>query len=188
MKAIETLRDEHEGVLAVLTQLERASIAVERDAAIPRDVFDDVGEFFSIFVDRCHHGKEESEVFPRLTTPDGSAVADRLENEHVTGRRLAGAYQEAVRAYQPGDVRAGARLAASARAYSAFLRDHIDLETRELFPVMEALTGDDDTLVEAFERVEEERIGPGTHERLHAMIDGLAGRIDPWVRARAVSA
>ena len=180
MRAIDTLNDEHKGVLAVLTQLERASSAVERGAAVPRDVFDDVGEFFSVFVDRCHHGKEESEVFPRLTTPAGLAVARRLESEHVTGRQLASAYHQAARAYQPGDRATDAQVAVAARAYSRFLRDHIDLETRELFPVMEGVSGADQALVEAFDRIEEERIGPGTHERLHAMIDGLPGRIAPW--------
>lgn len=180
MKAIDTLRDEHEGVLTVLAQLERASAAAERGASIPRDVFEDVGEFFRVFVDRCHHGKEESEVFPRLATPKGRAVAERIEAEHVTGRRLAAAYQEAAQAYQAGDVATGAALAEAARAYSRFLQDHIDLETRELFPAMAALADQDAALVEGFDRIEEERIGPGTHERLHGMIDGLPGRIAAW--------
>lgn len=177
MKAIDTLRDEHAGVLTVLTQLERASTAVERGAAIPRDVFEDVGEFFRVFVDRCHHGKEEHEVFPRLTSPDGVAVARRIESEHVTGRALAAAYLEAVNAYRPGDPASGAVLAGAARAYSRFLRAHIDLETETLFPVMESLAGADAEIVDGFERIEEEQIGPGTHDRLHAMIDGLPARI-----------
>jgi hemerythrin-like domain-containing protein len=148
---------------------------------VPRDFFADVQEFFAIFVDKCHHGKEEAELFPRLTSERGRALVERLEAEHVTGRRLAGAYASAVQAYQPGVADSGARLAAATEAYAAFLRAHIAVETDELFAATELLAEQDQELVDAFERIEEERIGPGTHERLHGMIDGLGGRIDPWL-------
>jgi hemerythrin-like domain-containing protein len=180
MKTIDTLRDEHNGVLYVLDQLERAVSAAERGVPLPADVFVDIQEFFAIFVDKCHHGKEEAELFPRLTSADGRALVERLEAEHVTGRRLAAAYASATEAYQPGVAASGTRLAETARAYAAFLRSHIAVETEQLFPVVETLVEQDQDLVDAFERVEEEQIGPGTHERLHGMIDGLGGRIEPW--------
>ena len=181
MKTIDTLRDEHNGVLYVLDQLERAVSAAERGSPVPQDVFADVQEFFAIFVDKCHHGKEEAELFPRLTTAPGRALVERLEAEHVTGRRLAGAYASAAQAYRPGLAESGARLAQAARDYADFLRGHIALETDELFRATEAIAEQDQELYDAFERVEEERIGPGTHERLHGMIDGLGARIEPWL-------
>jgi hemerythrin-like domain-containing protein len=184
MQTIETLRDEHEGVLAVLGQLERAVGAAERGAPVPSDVFADIQEFFAVFVDRCHHSKEESELFPRLVAGGSSDIVHRLESEHVTGRSLAKDYADAVGAYRPGDAASGGRLAAAARAYADLLRRHIDLETQELFPATEALAADDHAIAEGFERIEEERIGPGTHERLHGMIAGLGGRIDPWIEDR----
>jgi hemerythrin-like domain-containing protein len=182
MEAISVLRAEHEGVLAVLTQLERAVSAAEQGAPLPPDVFTDIGEFFSVFVDRCHHSKEEAVVFPRLARSAHGAVASHLEEEHGRGRELATAYSAAVRGYTPGDTASGQRLAAAARAYAAFLREHIDEEDRELFPAMEGtLAATDAALVAAFERIEEEQIGPGTHERLHRLIADLPGRIDPYV-------
>ena len=181
MKTIDTLRDEHNGVLFVLDQLEHAVSAAERGSPVPKDVFADIQEFFAIFVDKCHHGKEESELFPRLTSAPGRALVERLEAEHVTGRRLAGAYASAARAYQPGAAETGARLAVAARDYARFLQGHIAVETDELFLATEALAAQDQDLFDAFERVEEEQIGPGTHERLHGMIDGLGARIGPWL-------
>lgn len=183
MQTIDTLKSEHEAVLGVLAQLERAAAAAERGIPVPADIFADVGEFFAVFVDRCHHGKEESELFPRLTAADAVALVRRLEDEHVRGRQLAAAYAAAVGAYRPGDAAAGARLATTASAYAAFLRQHIDLEDRELLPATLALAGADLELVEAFERVELERIGPGVHERLHETIDGLPARIEAWLDA-----
>ena len=182
MEAVTVLRSEHEGVIAVLNQLERASAAIERGVPIGVDIFSDAEEFFVVFVDRCHHSKEEQEVFPRL---EGGAAGDlvlKLESAHEHGRELSRAYAAAVRDYTPGDVPSGKRLAAAARAYDAFLREHIDDESRELFPVMElTMTADDAAMVEAFERIEEEEIGPGTHERLHHMIDDLPGRINAYL-------
>jgi hemerythrin-like domain-containing protein len=183
MKTIDTLRDEHNGVLYVLDQLARAASAAERGSPVPKAVFADIQEFFAIFVDKCHHGKEEAELFPRLTTAPGRALVERLEAEHVRGRQLAGAYASAVQAYQPGVAKSGAGLATAATDYAAFLRAHIAVETDELFAAAETLAAQDQELVDAFERVEEEQIGPGTHERLHGMIDGLGARIEPWLAA-----
>ncbi len=136
-----------------------------------------------MFVDRCHHGKEEAELFPQLEVNGSGGITRRREEEHAAGRRLATAYGAAVDAYVPGEASTGARLAAAARAYTDFLRAHIDLEAREVFPaIKEKLCTYDDALVETFERIEVERIGAGTHERLHGMIEGLSERIDPFAR------
>ncbi len=184
MQTTSTLQAEHNGVLVVLDQLERAVAAAERRAQVPADVFRDIQEFFVVFVDKCHHGKEETELFPELEAHGSGAIARRLEEEHAEGRRLAAAYGEAVKAYAPGQIVTATRLAGAARAYAEFLRAHIELETRELFPAVDAkLATSDQALVDAFERIEVERIGAGTHERLHGMIEGLSTRIDPYVRA-----
>jgi hemerythrin-like domain-containing protein len=184
MNTIAILSAEHAAILQVLEQLEQAAAASERGVPVPVDIFRDIQEFFTIFVDRCHHGKEEAEIFPRLQR-DHAALVEHLEAEHVTGRRLALDFAQAVHTYAPGEAATGTALAVAARDYADFLRTHIDQETQELFPVAErALESDDQQLVAAFERIEVERIGPGTHERLHRMIDGLAGRIAPFLAPR----
>lgn len=184
MQTTDILQAEHAGVLLVLDHLGRGVDAAERGLRVPTDIFADIQEFFTVFVDRCHHGKEETELFPQLEARGSGAIARRLEEDHRTGRRLAAAYGEAVAAYIPGESARGAVLASAARAYARFLREHIEVETRELFPAVEnELAAGDEALVEAFERIEIERIGEGTHERLHGMIEGLAARIEPYARA-----
>ena len=179
MLTTDILRDEHTGVLAVLEQLERAVAGAECGVAIPTSVFADIREFFAVFVDRCHHSKEEQVLFPALGT-SGADLQRRLEREHAQGRRLAGAYATAVRQYVPGDGTTARDLASAARAYAQFLRSHIALETDQLFPLVEnGLTDTQDALaVKEFDRIEAEEIGEGTHERLHGMIAGLGPRID----------
>jgi hemerythrin-like domain-containing protein len=180
MEAVNVLRDEHHGVLVVLEQLRRAAAAAEAGVAVPAAIFQDIREYFVVFVDRCHHTKEEEAVFPRLLQHGGNAdLVDELEQGHDRGRKLSASYAEAVGAYVPGDQRSGRRLAAASREYAAFLQEHIEAEAADLFPHMEAmLSSEDEAMVREFDRIEEEQIGPGTHERLHGMIEELAGRLD----------
>src|SRR6185312_4638927 len=140
MKSIETLRHEHDAVLLVLEALEPALRAAELGVPVPTDIFTDVGEFFSVFVDQCHSGKEEAAVFARLQPATaGSSLVRQLENEHSVGRTLSSAYLVTVAAYRPGDATSGAGVARAARAYGAVLREHIEEENRGLFPSMEQL-------------------------------------------------
>lgn len=184
MNTIAVLSTEHAAILQVLEQVEQAAAAAERGVPVPVDIFQDIQEFFTIFVDHCHHGKEEAEIFPRLSQ-DHVVLIKRLEAEHTTGRQFAQAFSQAVQTYLPGKTTTGAALAMAVRDYAAFLRAHIDQETQELFPLVErTLESEDEHLVAAFERIEDERIGPGTHERLHGMIEELAGRIAPLLASR----
>ncbi len=183
MQSVDTLRAEHDGVLVVLAHLERAVSAAEQGRPVPADVFRDIQEFFAVFVDRCHHGKEEAEIFPRLERGEDAWLVESLDTQHDAGRQLAANYAAAVQAYEPGNVATGQQVASTSRAYAEFLRAHIELETNQLFPAMErALALEDQFLTAAFERIEQERIGPGTHQRLHGMIEGLAARIDPYMQ------
>lgn len=115
MQTTDTLQAEHVGVLRVLDQLERAVDGAQRGAKLPADIFRDIQEFFDVFVDRCHHSKEEAELFPQLEAHGAGAIATRLEAEHAVGRRLAAAYGQAADAYTPGAVATGARVATAAR-------------------------------------------------------------------------
>jgi hemerythrin-like domain-containing protein len=178
MQTITTLTDEHNGVLTVLGALEQATTAAECGVAVPVDIFTDIEEFFAVFVDRCHHTKEEQILFPALSAA-GALLQRRLEHEQEEGRGLVRAYAAAVQLYHPGDALSGLVLGAAADNYGAFLRRHIALETAELFPLIaRTLSAEADAAaVAAFERIEEEQIGPGTHERLHGMIASLEPRI-----------
>jgi hemerythrin-like domain-containing protein len=102
-------------------------------------------------------------------------IAERLEQDHTVGRRLAAASGQAVDAYTACQTESGAKLAAAARGYASFLREHIDLETREVLPAVEG----------PLAAYRGEANGAGTTERLHGMIDGLPARINPYVRPSA---
>lgn len=97
-------------------------------------------------------------------------------SEHEEGRALIREMGEAAEAFRAGTAGAGRRWAAAARRYADLLRDHIAKENNVLFVMAENLLtpAEQAEMAAAFERVEEEKMGAGTHERLHALMDKLA--------------
>ena len=74
MLTIDTLREEHTGVLLVLDQLDEAVSAAEIGESLPKDVFNDIQEFFTVFVDRPSTARMKSPCF--AFTP-GSVSGER---------------------------------------------------------------------------------------------------------------
>ncbi len=179
MKAVDTLREEHDAVLVVLSRLKQAAQAAAEGQKVPAGVFMDIGEFLSVFVDRCHHAKEETVIFPLLREQGESSLVNRLAADHETGRQRAAELARAIENYIPGNAETGQRLAQAVDAYSTLLQQHIQDETELLFPAMMRLRRETDLqIVQACDRIEVEEIGEGTHERFHAMIDSLPDRLE----------
>jgi hemerythrin-like domain-containing protein len=88
---------------------------------------------------------------------------------------------EATAAYKSGDKSAGKRWAGAGAGYVALLRAHIDKENNVLFAMAERVLtpAEQADLAEGFEKLEVEKMGEGTHERLHAMMDTLLARLSP---------
>jgi hemerythrin-like domain-containing protein len=184
--ALGVLGAEHAGVRVVLAQLERASTALERGTPVPRAVFRDIQEFLAVFLNRCHAGKEELVLFPRLVGRGHDALLEILDTEHGESRNLEAAYAAAVEAYAPDQPATARRLAAISRAYAHFLREHLAREDAEVLPLVAgALTGADPALLAAFARLERDEVGPGRHERLHRLAAGLGVRLDRCLAARS---
>jgi hemerythrin-like domain-containing protein len=88
MKATQQLRNEHEGVKVMLIILEQVCRQLEADRNLNEEHFDGILEFLKVFVDKCHHGKEEDLLFPALTAagiPEDGPIAVMLQ-EHEMGR------------------------------------------------------------------------------------------------------
>jgi hemerythrin-like domain-containing protein len=66
MKATQQLKDEHEGVKVMLDIIERISKQLEETGNLNKEHFEEILGFLKIFVDKCHHGKEEELLFPAL--------------------------------------------------------------------------------------------------------------------------
>ena len=85
---------------------------------------------------------------------------------------------EAIEQAAAGNGEAVARFIAHAHGYIDLLREHIEKEDHCLFAMADQTLNEDDQqrLLEAFEHVEHEHMGQGTHEKFLHLADELADR------------
>lgn len=178
MNPIEELKTEHQAVRLSLRILGRIAEDVDkRKRIVHRDDITAVIDFFRVFVDRCHHGKEEKLLFPALQDlgvgREGGPIGVML-SEHEQGRRYVGEMAAAARE-ENSRADAAARFVRSARAYIDLLEMHIQKENQVLFPIGEKNLAEDRkvSLQSGFDRIEEKEVGPGRHEAFHALLDRL---------------
>jgi len=179
MKATQQLKDEHEGVRVMLRILEKICGELETSGGIDKEHFDGILEFLKVFVDKCHHGKEEELLFPALVAvgvPEDGPIAVMLR-EHETGRGYVRAMSRSYSAYVTGDRSSSKDIAQNAHGYIGLLRGHIEKENNVLFVMADDRLSENkqDELFEGFEKIEEERIGVGKHAEFHDLIKRLSG-------------
>jgi hemerythrin-like domain-containing protein len=181
MNAIKELITEHEAVRMTLKILNRITGEIEKAANISQPKhLEQLFEFFSVFVDKCHHGKEEELLFPALEavgiSRKGGPISVML-NEHQQGRDLVAKMKRALSQYLNGDAGAAQKLKVSADAYIALLNFHIDKENKVLFPMAEQHLSENKLaeLKHGFDKIETDKIGTGKHEEFHRMLDILEG-------------
>jgi hemerythrin-like domain-containing protein len=176
--ATSILRDEHKAILKMIDTAEEAAGRLKKNVAVAPEILSGLLEFFHIFADHCHHGKEEDCLFPLLEQKglprEGGPIGVML-HEHGQGRELIRIMGETACQFAGGQKEAGQRWAEAALAYAALLRNHISKENDILFIMADGILSEADQAkaVEAFEKIETEKLGEGTHERLHALMDKL---------------
>ena len=180
--ATEILRDEHEAILRMLEATEQVARRMGSGERVEPQVLDNLLEFFRLFADRCHHSKEEDLLFPLLEKkgmPRGGGPIGVMLLEHDHARGLVGKMAASDKEYATGDAQSGLRWAAAAMDYVGLLREHIAKENQVLFVMAERMLtpAEQQELALAFEKIETEKMGAGTHERLHAMMDKLLAEL-----------
>ena len=179
MSATAILRHEHDIILLVLNGVERGARALDSTLASDAEWLDTIVDLVRNFADRCHHGKEERHLFVRLeergVRKAGGPIGAMLR-EHEQGRALVRSVAEATPAAKSGEARARQSAAEGLLAYAELLRAHIAKENQGLFPLADQVLSAEDQaeLVAAFDRVEAEEMGEGTHERYHELAHKLA--------------
>ena len=168
-KATQDLRKEHEAILFVLRILYKMITANEEDDVDKLEYYNELLNFLKIFVDRCHHGKEENYLFPELINngfqkEDGPIAA--MLQEHRQASEYIKVMSEAV---ECEDL---TRFNDTAEEYRDLLKNHIEKEENIIFAMADKIIDDEaqECLFEKFEQHEEMVIGHGVHEKLHAMI------------------
>jgi hemerythrin-like domain-containing protein len=164
------LRHEHEVILQALVVLERAANLLAAGQPLSESTLADLVQFLRTFADRCHHGKEEEQLFPAMRAKGAGSMLTVFIEEHEEGR----GYLRTLASGAPLAERV-----AAARRYVGMLRDHIERENEVLFPLADGLFNAEElgVLVRAYEDVERHVVGSGGHDGLVTTL----GRLDAAV-------
>lgn len=171
VSAVSILSGEHRVILQVLATLENMA-KHSATGVLPVDDAKDALEILRTFADKCHHGKEEDILFPTLEAlVPGFGPTQVMRNEHVEGRTLIRAMGKAV------DCGNASHFANAARGYVELLRSHIEKEDGILFPMAQSMLSpeQDAVILDEYRRIEHDDMGDGTHFRMLATADRLAG-------------
>ena len=162
----------------VLDSIDAAVVRMRRGDGVPIVTLRKAVEFSQTFVDRCHHGKEESCLFPCLEkkgiSREGGPIGMMLY-EHQVGRELVARIQallaeHEMRRSDPGEL---ARLCAE---YTGHLRQHVFKEENVLFRMGESVMDGEDHLSSrtCYEKTEEERVGKEKHEEMLGLAEEIS--------------
>lgn len=170
-KAINDLVQEHERILHVLEILKEVQVSDKISEEDLLKFYLELADFIEIFADRCHHGKEEHNLYHTLA-PLGQVAGQKmiveLMEEHVVARALTKEIKEAAEA---GNL---AEAINAASKYRTLLLAHIQMENEEMFPTIEKRISleQEDVIYGHFLNVEKRTLGDGGIARLNGIIRG----------------
>ena len=125
----------------MLAILEKVSAKLETEGSLDKGHLEGMLEFFSVFVDKCHHGKEEDLLFPAYEAvgiPNKNGPIGAMLAEHAEGRGYIKNMTEAFKGFKKGEHFSGTRIVEYAKKYIALLKQHIDKEDTVLYPMGDA--------------------------------------------------
>lgn len=178
MTPIKELKNEHDAVLLTIRILDQITTRLKAGQTIEFKHLDQILEFLAIFVDKCHHGKEEKVLFPAMEEAgipwEGGPIGAMLY-EHEQGRSYVQGLRSGVEGYRIGKEGSVSEIIKNVQNYGKLLSSHIDKENNVLYVMAErVLSADKMTeMVDAFNRIEEIEVGPNKHEEFHATLHAL---------------
>lgn len=179
MKATEQLMKEHEAVTLMLQILGSVRQKLLLGENVPVSDLEAMLDFLHTFVDKCHHGKEENLLFPKLVEtgiPNEGGPVGVMLADHFQGRAYIKGFADGVALYKTGDPAGIVKITDNIEGYCDLLTSHIFKENNILFRMADMHLGDEDQkdLLEKFEELEENIIGKGKHEEYHRLLERLS--------------
>ena len=169
---------EHRIIKTVVKALGDLALAVEKGQPADMALLKAAVEFFRVYADKLHHGKEEALFFPMLVKrgvpPQGCPIGG-LTQEHVKGRALVGALEERITFYSQKKPGAQDGLIQVLREIVELYQNHIWKEDAMVFPMAGRILmkADQQELIEKFAEVDRS-VGLEVIAHLERFAKGLA--------------
>ena len=177
MHPLEELREEHGAIMKVFALLQGVARELEEHNSKAVDHLTRILEFMTVFIDQCHHAKEEAFLFPAMqkAQTENTGLVTELISEHEKGRKMSATLEAALIGFKGEDEQVAVHLVETINGYVLLLRTHIRKENGILFPEARELLSEQDlqAMARDFKKLEAERIGGGRHEAFHRMIEQL---------------
>ena len=179
MNATKHLMIEHESVLKMLEIMTAVANQLNNGENLPAGDLEDILLFLRVFVDKCHHGKEENILFPKLVEigiPNEGGPVGMMLHEHVIGRGYIAGFAAGTAKYKAGDKEGAKEITENIKGYSDLLTSHIFKENNVLYKMADMhLTSQDQTaLMERFEQLQEVVLGQGKYEEYKLSLERIA--------------
>lgn len=167
------LRKEHRLIEKMAGAAKQTAEAIRKGDEVDVARVEKLHDFFVNFADRCHHAKEEEELFPILRkTRLDPVVVDVLIKQHEEGRILLDGVKDKLKAVGENGTEEDRRaLSRYLMEYAGLMDRHIDLENNYLWEqAASQLSEEEKTKIsQAFRGIETEELGEGFHEKYHAV-------------------
>jgi hemerythrin-like domain-containing protein len=142
MKPIAPLMIEHRLIEKMVEALKRELSEVSAGKKPDTHLLYDAVDFFRIYADRTHHGKEEDILFRELSvkplSEEHKRIVAELMEEHVAARKNVSVLYEASGRYAKGDLGAVSDISSCLAAITELYPAHIEKEDKRFFiPVMD---------------------------------------------------
>ena len=179
--ATQVMEAEHRTIETVVKALGDLALTIEKGQHADVALLKTAVEFFRVYADKLHHGKEEALFFPMLVKrgvpPQGCPIGG-LTQEHVKGRALVGALEERITFYSQKKPGAQDGLIQVLREIVELYQNHIWKEDAMVFPMANRILmkADQQELSEKFVEVDRS-VGLEVIARLERFAKGLAPAI-----------
>lgn len=170
----ENLREEHAACMKIFMALQQICERLKKNEEGLRELLEKIISFLEVYVDQCHHEKEERFLFQALVDAEIPGIEDlvsELRLEHQTGRVLVKEMKTQMEGFYEGTGSSPSELVDISGQYIGIFRKHIRRENAELLPQIEAGLPKQKQawLSEQFEKLENEEIGRHRYGAFHEM-------------------
>ncbi|MGC8657228.1 MAG: hemerythrin domain-containing protein [Thermoplasmata archaeon] len=176
-KATDQLKGEHEIISESFDVLNTICERISSNTEVDYSDIDKLLNFITIYVDKCHHGKEEKYLFPLMGKADESLKSGPIYvmlDEHNTAREYIKTMKNALESMKSGKNE-GKTFSDTGYYYIRLMGQHIIKENNVLFNIADKLFSEEiqTEMLKAFESFERNEI-QGQHEELEKELEILS--------------
>lgn len=181
MTPTEDLINEHKAIKIMLSIMGKIAEDIKANKEFYIKDVEQIVDFLQTFADKCHHGKEETSLFPALVLagiPKENGPIGVMLHEHTLGRGYIKEISNGVENCKIDKTCSGELIAANLTNYVNLLQNHIHKEENVLFPMANKTLSEQKQkeISEQFEKIEEEVVGHGVHEKYHELLNQLKSK------------